>query len=396
MRFIDRKVLLSIAALSLLACASESEVTSDVAATELLPSPAFPEATGPWAVAEQPRHRIQSGSDIDLGDVAGVALLGSGEIIVATMRPAAVRVFDSTGRFLRELGRRGRGPGEFMSVDRLLRLGDTLLVFDLSDTAHRFLVSGEFLGTQPRTVGGALLHGVLAGGDRVIGELDRSGIPLGSAGAATERLRRVGTEQVQALGEFVTQSFRRDRDGEFDSDVFAPHNRVAVFENGFCAGYAGDRRIQCFDTSGSIIGEITLTSRTTVAVEASDREAFFSDVYRANAGAPKAESDAQIAALRERLRFASELGYFGRLLASRDGLLWVGPPSTDSYRWANPYAVPDKATVWSVFSRDGHWKSELRLPERFLPMEVGHDYVAGAFRDSVDEVEVLVFELLKR
>jgi hypothetical protein len=67
--------------------------------------------------------------------------------------PDAVHVFDSAGRYLRSIGRRGTGPGEFVSTRGVIRTGDTLHVFDqrllrrtLLTTAGQFISAAPYVG----------------------------------------------------------------------------------------------------------------------------------------------------------------------------------------------------------------------------------------------------------
>lgn len=62
---------------------------------------------------------------------AAAARLSDGGFAVLEQVPAEIRVFDSSGQFLRRVGRGGDGPGEFRSPLGLAVLaGDTLLVWD--------------------------------------------------------------------------------------------------------------------------------------------------------------------------------------------------------------------------------------------------------------------------
>jgi hypothetical protein len=53
-----------------------------------------------------------------------------GELLVLDDRAKEVKVFDSTGRYLRPIGRSGDGPGEYARPYSLAWLGDTLAVLD--------------------------------------------------------------------------------------------------------------------------------------------------------------------------------------------------------------------------------------------------------------------------
>jgi hypothetical protein len=64
--------------------------------------------------------------------------------------PDAVYVFDSVGHYLRRIGRRGTGPGEFISTRGILRTGDTLHVFDQRLLRRtRLTTDGEFIDATP-------------------------------------------------------------------------------------------------------------------------------------------------------------------------------------------------------------------------------------------------------
>jgi hypothetical protein len=348
-----------------------------------------------WRVAAEPRLRLNGNDTVDLGDVAGLARLSSEDLVVAVSHPVGVHLFAPGGTYRRTFGRRGDGPGEFRTVEGLALLGDSLVVFDLEEQAHHFAPDGRFLRRQPRPEGGGDLRGMLATGDRVVRELAFDHIPHGGTGQTTETLLRVSTSDRQPLGTFPSMRMTRAPNGQSIGDLFSPSTRVAVFPDGVCAGHAGGRDILCVDAAGDTVGTIEVSGRAAVPVRIEDIEAYFFDVYRANPSAPKAQNDAEVARLRERLRFASELGIFGRLLAARDGRLWVGPPSTDIYRWANPHAVPDGATTWSVFERTGAWVADIELPPRVLPFDVGADHVLGVTRDADDEVVVVLFDIVK-
>lgn len=74
---------------------------------------------------------------------------GDGLLYVAGRDPMAVMVYDTTGRFLRSIGRNGEGPGEFRYIMLGLR-HDTVLVQDPSlARLSRFGPDGTLLGSTP-------------------------------------------------------------------------------------------------------------------------------------------------------------------------------------------------------------------------------------------------------
>ena len=55
---------------------------------------------------------------------------GGAFVIAHTYERGRILVFDSGGQFIRAVGRRGRGPGEYLTVIAFANKGDTLLAFD--------------------------------------------------------------------------------------------------------------------------------------------------------------------------------------------------------------------------------------------------------------------------
>jgi len=65
------------------------------------------------------------------GSVRGLAVLSDGGVAVLDDQAAEVRVFGSDGAYVRTVGTKGEGPGEFQAPRSVTRLpGDTLAVYD--------------------------------------------------------------------------------------------------------------------------------------------------------------------------------------------------------------------------------------------------------------------------
>jgi hypothetical protein len=72
-----------------------------------------------------------TGSGTDLGSIQALARLADGRYALVSHADAAViAVFAADGRFLRTVGRRGTGPGEFSYLTHLATHGSTLFAFD--------------------------------------------------------------------------------------------------------------------------------------------------------------------------------------------------------------------------------------------------------------------------
>lgn len=126
------------AAASLLACAAEPDLRSST--RDVLPNgatlvryadlPAI-DFVGPAVVEARVELEFGSfdGEDPNLlfGYVAGIQAASDGTIYVLDQQAGEVRVFDSSGSYLRTIVRRGDGPGEIGDANGILLSGDTLL-----------------------------------------------------------------------------------------------------------------------------------------------------------------------------------------------------------------------------------------------------------------------------
>src|SRR5688500_15639118 len=120
-----------------------------------------------WRVGPEPSVDIggDSAPAYLLNAVRGAQRLSDGRIAVMNGGSADVRLFDSTGRHLSTIGRRGQGPGEFAAPSRVLELpGDSLLVldnnfrlrftlFDPEERAVRSYMTPLSLGSEMELIG---------------------------------------------------------------------------------------------------------------------------------------------------------------------------------------------------------------------------------------------------
>lgn len=65
------------------------------------------------------------------GHLTDVTRLADGRVLVADGRSVSLQLFDSSGLWVREVGGKGSGPGQYTWVSALLRTtGDSVLVYD--------------------------------------------------------------------------------------------------------------------------------------------------------------------------------------------------------------------------------------------------------------------------
>jgi 6-bladed beta-propeller len=225
------------------------------------------------------------------GIVAGVAFDANDNLYVLDRQSAQVLVYDRTGRFVRQIGKQGQGPGELMVPLALTVGGDgTLIVSDIGRPGYSlFRPDGTFL----RNV---LMEGYMPGlGGGGIGWHPRGGVvapvrePMGPArqGSSTT------TQNVMPLlyqplagGEptrlySIPQPIRVEQQSSGPGQVnvrmrpppmFSPAVLFGVIPNGqmalsFTTGYT----VRILDASGQTVRYLQRPMRTRLTTEA-DRE----------------------------------------------------------------------------------------------------------------------------
>lgn len=333
-------------------------------------------------------------------NVAGVVRLGDGRVVVADASTNELRVFDQAGDFVRKLGRKGRGPGEFDGLFKLVRVADTVGAVDRAGRLQVFAPDGSLLRSVARPafrVGALAFQGsyfadwtLLAFGYPEPPDLTRSRIlapmtvglvsPDGSDQRIIDTLP--GVEVVRTGG------------GPPLPVQFAPQSYLVVAGDRACGGYPVVWEVKCFDRKGRLV------SRTTRDVPRAplppDARAFYeAETMRAVRSAPKA----QLAEVKEMLRltqYAATAPAYGRLVGNGAGELWIAPFDLRSAMMtAELHPTGSAPQRWSVLGRDGRWLADVQLPARFAPLDAGEDYVAGVQRDA-DDVELVVVYRLRR
>ncbi len=92
--------------------------------------------------------------DLYFFSVQDIAVDDDGSMYVSDRADDNVRVFDRAGNLVRRIGRKGKGPGEFIAPKQLAITGDTLFVADNGGVLDVFDLHGGFLNVV--RVGAAL------------------------------------------------------------------------------------------------------------------------------------------------------------------------------------------------------------------------------------------------
>ncbi|MBL8961552.1 MAG: hypothetical protein JNJ98_16955, partial [Gemmatimonadetes bacterium] len=116
-----------------LAASAGAQQVRDSAGARLISYQRSDKPAASWSVGSQPLVRIGGAGGTgptELAQVLGVARLRDGRVVIADGGSTELRVFAPDGSFLRSIGRKGLGPGEFDGILFMLRSHDTLVVHD--------------------------------------------------------------------------------------------------------------------------------------------------------------------------------------------------------------------------------------------------------------------------
>ncbi len=392
------------------AASAETQAVRDSAGVRIVSYDVRDVAPKRWSVDARPMLEI-GGADatgaMEFSDIMDVVSLASGTIVVANMKTNELRYFDRTAKFLRSAGRSGQGPGEFLQLWRLSVRGDTVVAFDFRYGPRLFAPNGELVrATANPTAPGYMLSGPIgsfADGTYLVRAArdvaDASGY---EGGTAVRHLIRVaadgnGGTAVGLFPMFETWSNPTASPGR-NPVPFGPTLHAAVLADRYCTAYSSSYELRCHTP----IGNLTLIVRRAtqrVAVSDSARKAYERAIMnlRGEMGAPVPE---RLMEQRRRMLaatvYAERYPAFAALLAARSGELWVRDyRPEDGMSRGMFYPAPTTPTRWNVFASDGRWLSEITLPVRFTPFEIGTDYLLGVSRDE-DDVERVTLWRLRR
>ncbi len=339
--------------------------------------------------------------------VMGVSRLSDGRWAVGVQASNVIRFFDAQGRFVGSAGREGRGPGEFQQIMGVTALnGDTLFVIDLGEVEY-FTGDGRFVrqgASRARTSpfawpelplpDGSYLGVQWGGGNRVA----RSG----RVRIASAVVRVSGSGQVLDSVGTIAGTEEMFEGGQ-------PYGRRVVYSG--AERLAGDgRRFFIHDAVRPQVTEHRLDGREARRIRLSvpvqrvtDAEQDAYKTYVRNSpgedGRPMPPSmRARAEQALSRAAYAESFPAFGEMLVDRAGNLWV-----QRYDYRSEFMTPGPVrtqtivvpTTWYVIDPAGGWLTTVTLPERFTPVEIGVDYVAGLARDADDVEQVRVYRLVK-
>ncbi len=139
------------------------------------------------------------------GRIVAVAPRDDGGFFVCDGHDTQVRLYDSDGRYLLPVGKRGRGPAEYLSCGSMLVLGDTLAI---SDVHGRRIVRFDLRSGDSKTIPVPSNHAVISSrSDGTIGVLEnRAGR---APGERAWNVMVLYSQKGEVLDSFELPSLRR-------------------------------------------------------------------------------------------------------------------------------------------------------------------------------------------
>lgn len=352
---------------------------------------AFLQAT--WTVDPAPVLKIGDiNGDVTFTQVAGATRLDDGTVIVGDrVTPYPLQHFSGDGKLLKNLARKGLGPGEIEYMVRMLRCGDSLFTHDGEGARiNAYSIDGtyartfRFDGPQARSPYTSACnaarvfvhHGWETRADMKEGAF-RANVPfwLSDAEGAVETV----------LGNFPgSDRFGNVRDGQMTGTrpmPFGREPRIAIGRERVYVGTAESFEIRVFDLAGKRVGTISKDIENPRVTDADLDRLVTNDL----AISPRA-TEAGIRREYDALPLPEVLPAYDRILVDADDNVWV-----------RPYPRGESATTrWHVFDASGNASAVVDVPTALEVFEIGRDYLLGRYVDDEDLVPELRVYTLRR
>jgi hypothetical protein len=319
--------------------------------------------------------------------------LGDGRILVVNSGTNELRFYDPEGRHLATRGGSGGGPGEFRALQRVWMMpGDSLLAYDFMPT--RLSVhspDGEFVrsyGISAPDGRQVIVRGLLADGSLIV-----EGAPVWDAEGAGDGVVRDSVPYYRydgdgnllgEIGRFPSAEVFRVLTAEGVRMGSLPYSRIpakAVAGDGFYFASATDYEIDAHSAAGELRRRIRLDVSPRPVTEADVRRFQATQLEAAERGGRRAI----VARMLDQMPRPETMPPYGALLLDDDRNVWVS-----DYR-----ADPAEEPVWRVFSEQGEYRGEVRMPAGFEPLHIGTDFVLGRWVDELEVEYIRLFDLLE-
>lgn len=304
--------------------------------------------------------------------LGSIQALADGSTAAANWSPPEIRIFDASGRHLRSLGRQGSGPGEWVQLVKLFRLGaDSLATWDVvQGRGPIYAIDGGYgrqvsAPTDGRRVGVA---GTFSDGTLLIlassFERDPDVTVLRAVYLHADGTGRV-LDSIGAVPQ--TEMVLIPEIGYWTNRTFSAHGIGAAGPESVWMVDGSSPRLRQVDRTGAPISETTW--------DPGDRRVTRREIdlhweqYEA-----RGEDWVASAQRRRHLPVEEEFPATGRLLVDADGLVWVQVNTRPS----------QPAERWLVADATGRLIARVEAPEGFSLRDAAAGSAYGVGRDEWD------------
>ena len=359
----------------------------------------------PWRIAAAPSLEIGAASGAESDQLYGVQdaiRLEDGTIAIADGGTNRIRIYDRSGRHVRDLGGRGGGPGEFGMLGGIGRAGGRSIA--AWDARRKRLTHFDADGRVIREIGVDSRYGLGLVSPAVGWFAD--GTPVITPGFAARDLLAAASGERRAPEHYLhvrldggidTVAVLRGREefvirqGRSLSAPQVPFGRASHGAAGGDAFFGGESdrfEVRQWSPSGELLRVIRaameprpVTPEHVTRYEEEQREA----AQRRNRVAAMVSAFAAAAGSEDAdLPHRETLPFFDRILVDRTGHLWV-----------KEFGFESEPGRWQVFGPDGGWLGALSTPAGFRVTDIGHDHVLGVDVDSLGVERVRLYALAR-
>ena len=340
--------------------------------------------------------------------VSGAVRLPDGRIVIANGGSNELRYFTADGRHLRSVGREGDGPGEFRFMRRIWRLpGDSILVSSMMPPRlSLFDEEGTFVrtvdptgrpsdGASPPLLAMAGLRmpplaGRLADGTLVAHGSVETGTPASgiSRPPTVVILLTPGSDATDTIATLpgTERDIRINQQGgqiasiEMRSVHFGRSSHLAVAADRIYAGANDTYEIGVYVPGAGLTRLIRRMRPNRPVTKAIIEEIRRRNLENARDDNARRQIERQLA----ETTFPETMPAYSGLRTDAAGRLWV-----------MDYTTSGEENRWDVFEPDGRWLGTVVLPDRLDPTEIGEDYVLGIVRDELGVERVRLHRIVK-
>lgn len=354
------------------------------------------EDPGLWTVDESAAWEVDGGQvGALLTEVVGATIVDSDHVALANGRlPPVVRLHGRTSGLEWEFGGEGEGPGEFAVIARAWpdRAGH-FVAWDplLGRITAIDLVDGE-MSAVPAVQDGGIYSGTVAiqglVGDSVLVGRPNGAIPPGARGAGLAAspilVQRMGSSTWDTLDVLPRLEYYQTSSGSVAPVPLGPQAVLAATSTTIVTGFGDHFSLtEIAPTGNHLVGfGRRLESRP---ITEAHREAFRRELLSRVTGGGAEQWRAMVTARLLDAPFPSRLPAFDRIVAAKDGAIWV-----------RHFLEPGGSVeTWSIFDEARDLSGEITLPPGLRLLDASGDAVLGVVDDELGVPSLRYLPLVK-